>query len=168
MSNFYKGLLYITLYSLYVTILNDLGMQKHMFLYIIGLYILGILSSKTIFNKYENNEYIILGFLYLISLFLYRDSIADGMICVSFMVATLIFSYIKNYGALFVCTLIAIIINVLLLSRSLWLSMPWWVYLLTIGIVLILFAMRNESKEKNTTIEIGNSIKSLQEKIDNK
>ncbi len=166
--NFFKGILYITGYTLYVTILNDLNMQDYLFLYIIGLYITAILFSKTILNKYENNEYYLLGILYLISLFIYQDSITDGVICVTFMIGTMIFSYIKGYGALFVCTMISVIVNILLLTRSLWFSMPWWVYLLIVGILLISFAMRNERNEQKKKLELKNSLKNIQDLIDNK
>ena len=43
------------------------------------------------------------------------------------------------------------------MTRSFWFSVPWWVYLLCVGSILLVFAMRNEAKEnkeKNKLFEI--------------
>ena len=36
-----------------------------------------------------------------------------------------------------------------LLTRRFWLSLPWWIYILGVGLILIVFAIVNEIHEKN-------------------
>lgn len=42
----------------------------------------------------------------------------------------------------------ALILLVLYITRSFWLSIAWWVYLFAAGVVLILLAIKKESTEK--------------------
>jgi len=159
----FLGMLYISSYLLYAKIIFDLNLS--LYAYLIVAYVVGILMIKTIIDKYSKDfEYPLMGLLYIISIFLYRDLIVDGIICVSFMFLILIFSYSKNYGALFVVTLVSVLINIILLTRELWFSMPWWAYLLLVGVFLIIFAAKKESEEK---LKIKNSLLNLKEKIDN-
>ena len=53
-------------------------------------------------------------------------------------------SYLKKLEPTFYISLVFIIINAFLLTRTFWFSLPWWLYLLIIGFVLILFATNNE------------------------
>ena len=81
----------------------------------------------------------------------------DGMIFICFLVVVTIFTYIKKYGPIFITTIIAIIVDTVVMTRSFWFSVPWWVYLLCVGSILLVFAMRNEAKEnkeKNKLFEI--------------
>ena len=82
------------------------------------------------------------------------------------LIAIIFASYIKGYGAIFITSIIAILVNILLLTRTFWFSIPWWIYLLAIGSILISFAIRNEVSE-NKKIDGKNLIKNIKEKIDN-
>ena len=62
-------------------------------------------------------------------------------------------SYIKKLGPMFLVSLIAILLNVFILTRVFWFNIPWWIYILVIGITLVLFAVRNETKEKNDSMK---------------
>ena len=57
-----------------------------------------------------------------------------------------IISYGLKYGPIFLISLIFILINIILLTRNFWLAIPWWLYILLIGSVLIGFAVKNEKK----------------------
>ena len=71
------------------------------------------------------------------------SSQTDGVIYVAFLSIIVILSYIFKFGPIFLICLIFIILNVLLLIGS----MPWWIYILIIGGVLIGFAIYNEAKD---------------------
>ena len=44
--------------------------------------------------------------------------------------------------------------------------MPWWLYLLAVGIVLIGFAIRNEISDKKNKINVINILKDIKDKIE--
>ena len=65
--------------------------------------------------------------------------------------------------------IVNIIINIFALTRIFWFSVPWWVYLLVVGSVLIGFAVKNEANEnKSISKGIVDNIKSIKDKIDNR
>ena len=89
----------------------------------------------------------------LIALFNYSSEM-DGIIFVFGLTILVIISYYLKYGPIFLVSLFSIILNVLILTRTFWLNIPWWLYILFIGIILICFAVYNEVNEKkNKTIE---------------
>ena len=102
-------------------------------------------------------------YLYAISIY---TSEADGILFVLFIVALVMYSYKKKYGAIFIVSIMAILINAILLTREFWISIPWWMYLLLVGGILIGFAIKNESDDKKEKINVGNVIKNLKDKIE--
>ena len=56
----------------------------------------------------------------------------------------------KKYGAIFIVSILAILVNAILLTREFWLSIPWWIYLLLVGGILIGFAIKN-----NMLVHVG-------------
>ena len=76
------------------------------------------------------------------------------------------FSYVKKYGVIFITSLFTILGNAILLTRKFWFSVPWWIYLLLVGGILIAFATKNESESKKKNIKVGNIIKNLKDIIE--
>jgi len=151
--------LYITVFILYVVFANDTLLANYSAAFKIPTLILMILILKTIVNKYVFSpsqrdliDYISFAIVYLISLCSYSSEI-DGMIFCGFVLLFLFYCYFKKYGAIFITSIIALTINILFLTREFWASLPWWVYLLIVGFVLIGFAVRNESKENKTSLK---------------
>lgn len=91
----------------------------------------------------------------------------DGMLFGVLILIIIFASYIKKCGALFMISIFAILVNIFVLTRQFWFSIPWWVYLLVIGAALIGFAIRNEVTEKKQNLNIGAALKNLKDKIDN-
>ena len=85
------------------------------------------------------------------------------MVFVFLLLVLTIIGYYKKWGPIFLTSLIFILINTFLLTRLFWLSLPWWVYLLLIGCILIAFAVNNELRDKNN---YKNKIKDMADKID--
>ena len=166
-NDIFKFILYILSLILYKNIINDLNIGDIAILNY-GIYILLIgLITRTIIKKYTNNyrvlEYISLSLLYLIALFNYSSEL-DGLIFVFLMVGVVIISYIYKLGPIFLMSLIGILLNVFILTRVFWFSIPWWIYILLVGIILVLFAVRNEvNEEKN---KLKTKINDFKDKMD--
>ena len=87
----------------------------------------------------------------------------NGMLFVFFLLILTIVGYMKKWGPIALTSLLFILINTFILTRMFWLSLPWWIYLLLVGSILISFAVRNEIKEKDKN---KNIIKDIAKKID--
>ena len=149
----YKAILYVLGLSLYNTIINDLNINDIAALSI-GIYILlTLLITRTIFKKYGNGykvwEYILCSLINLIAIGNYNSQF-DGIVYCLFLTIVVIVCYILRYGPVFLICLISILLNVILLIGS---SMPWWIYVLIIGFILIIFAIYNEVKDKKNNNE---------------
>lgn len=165
----FKIISYVAGLMIYNNILRDLNMAQMVSFEMIGITVFCIQILKNILPKYINNsdtlEYIIYSLLYLISIFKYSNEF-DGIIFVLFVVGIVMYSYIKKDGILFIVSIFAILGNAILLTRGFWLAIPWWIYLLLVGSILIGFAMKNESDDRNEKINVGNVIKNLKDKIE--
>lgn len=152
----YKALIYIFGLILYKFILKDLGINNITALSI-GIYIvLLVLLTRTIFKKYFTSykiwEYIMCSLINLISICACFNS-SDRLLYILLLVVIVIVSYLLKFGPVFIVCLISIILNTILLMGS----VPWWIYILLIGILLIGVAIYNEVKDKNKNQK--NSIK---------
>lgn len=165
----FKAILYFIAYILYSHLLEDLKFDEYASLRFIGIITTLTLIWKTILCKYTKEtdliEYILYGLIYFTAITQYYG-MADGMIFGIFLALFIIFTYNVGYGAIFITTLIALIVNVLLLTRGFWFLIPWYIYLLVIGSILIGFAVKNEMNEKEDKIEIVNKFKNLKDNID--
>lgn len=165
----FKAITYIAVYCLYKELLVELGMNEFACCEAIGMTILALVLVKDIIIKYvkqiDSLEYIVFSIIYLLALGSYTSE-ADGIIFVLFIVALVMYSYMKKYGAIFIVSIMAILVNAILLTREFWLSIPWWMYLLLVGGILIGFAIKNESDDKKDKINVGNAIKKLKDKIE--
>lgn len=165
----FKFLLYLSMLFLYNSIILDLELEIYTLFSMLGYVIIAILTLRTILTKYIDNvdifEYIVFGFLYIIALSQYKNE-PDGMLFGLLIIVIVITSYIKKYGALFMVSVFAILVNVFVLTREFWFSIPWWVYLLTIGTILIGFAIKNEVSEKKSGINAIGLIKAIKDKIE--
>lgn len=165
----FKAITYIATYFLYKELLVELEMNEFACCEVIGMVILALALLKKIIIKYieqiDSLEYIVFSIIYLFAITSYISE-ADGIIFVLFIVALVMYSYIKKYGAIFIVSIIAILVNAILLTREFWLSIPWWIYLLLVGGILIGFAIKNESDDKKEKINVGNVIKNLKDKIE--
>ena len=162
----YKELIYISVLILYYMIINDLYLTSYILLKYGILNVFVLLTTRTILNKYikdikllEYISFIIINYLAIANV----GNELNGIYYTSFLVIFTMISYIKKYGPSFIISIIFIMLNLFLLTREFWFSIPWWLYILIVGIVLILFAMNNELNNKNRLKE---KAKELKEKLD--
>ena len=164
-----KVIAYLSGLNLYNTIIADMNLDEYVAFEIIGILIITVLILRKIVVKYfkdiDSLEYLAYICIYLAAISSYLDE-KDGMIFILFVVGILIYSYIKKYGILFVVSAINILLNAILLTREFWASIPWWIYLLLVGSILIAFAIKNESDDKKEKLNVGNVIKNIRDRVE--
>jgi hypothetical protein len=80
--------------------------------------------------------------------------ILDSEILVSACIALMIISFLKKRKRWFALSSASVLFIALYMTRRFWLSIDWWIYLLSIGIILILSAAANEYlKRKDESIK---------------
>ena len=146
--NFIKTVLYVNGLWLYNAIIHDTNLENITLLNLFGYFTTLYLFTRTILcEKYHELatglEWGITIILCLIAIVIYQNEL-DGILFVSFLILMMAVSYLKKIEPTFYISLVFIIINAFLLTRTFWFSLPWWLYLLIIGFVLILFATNNE------------------------
>lgn len=148
----FKALLYFTIFILYHNIINDININD-IAVFNIGSYVLLLLLyTRSIIRKYNKDtgkvlEYIGLIIINLLAFPAYTNEF-DGLIYVLFLVLLVILSYVYKWGPVLVISLFFILFNLFMLTRAFWFSIPWWIYILLTGSILIGFAIYNETKEK--------------------
>ena len=165
----FRFLTYVSILFLYNSIILDLELQAYTLFSMLGYVLIVMFTLRTIVIKYIKDidvlEYIVFGYIYLMALAQYNNE-ADGMLFGILLVAIVITSYIKKYGALFMVSIFAILVNIFALTREFWFSVPWWGYLLAIGTTLIGFAIKNEISDKKSEINAIDLLKSIKDKIE--
>jgi len=164
----FKSLSYIGSLLLYNTIINDINVAFYTVINMLGYIVLSIALLRSILNKYITDinifEYITYAVLYTIAICQYNNEL-DGILFGVLLILIVMISYLKKYGSLFLVSIFAILVNVFILTRKFWFSIPWWGYLLAIGIILISFAIRNEANDKKNTNAI-NALKKIKDKFE--
>lgn len=74
--------------------------------------------------------------------------VMDAIILGTLSFISIIYGFISKQKSYFFTGLIVLLLNVLIQTRPYWGKMPWWVYLLLTGILLIGFASYNEFKKQ--------------------
>ena len=119
--------------------------------------------TRYVFKKYIPDykalEYLGFILLNIITIMNYTSE-QDGTIFVIFLILLVLGAYTLKYGPIFLVSLIFILINILILTRDFWLNLPWWLYVLIAGLILIAFAVYNELKENKQVL------KNLKDKLD--
>ena len=163
----FKFLTFSSLLYLYSNLINDIELTEYTLFKFLGIIIFAILCIRKILINYIEEidviETITFIIIYLLAIASYSGE-TDGILFVLLIVGLVILSYIKKYGCLFLVSIGSILLNVFLLTREFWFSIPWWVYLLGIGSILIIFAIRNEAKEEK--VNLGTIIKKIKDKVE--
>lgn len=164
----FKSLAYVGSLLLYNTIINDINIASYTVINMLGYIVLSITLLRTILNKYITGinifEYITYSILYIIAICQYNNEL-DGILFGALLLLIVMISYLKKYSSLFLVSIFSILVNVFILTRKFWFSIPWWGYLLAIGIVLISFAIRNEANDKKN-INAMDVLKKIKDKIE--
>ena len=152
----FKIALLLSTLLLYYNIMDDLGINLTVFNAGI-LLVYTLLITRYIFKMPKSTakalEYLGFGIVSFMAISMYTSEL-DGMLFVGLLVLFTFISYINKYGPIFLTSIIFIIINLILLTIEFWLAIPWWIYILGVGVILLLFGINNEAKEKNIKTRI--------------
>lgn len=151
----FKSLILLLSLIMYYHIIDDIHVT--LVLFTIGVLLIysliitrNILKPRT--KDYKVFEYILFICINFIAITSFVNE-ADGMLYVILLVILTMISYIRKYGPAFIVSIVFILINMFLLTRRFWFSLPWWIYILVVGLILIVFAVVNEIHEKNNIKE---------------
>lgn len=160
---------YLTVLTLYNMIMTDLNVEMVSIISIGYLAVLGLITRNSIYKSNptlcKNVEYIGFALIYLWGISSYVSSL-DALLFMGLLVGIIIFTYSKKYGPIFLCSVLAEILMAFNVTKEFWASIPWWIYLLVGGAILISFAVRNEAREKEGKKGIKNKFKELSNKLD--
>lgn len=127
-------------------------------------YITRKLLGKRVEN-YKTFEYIGLALIYLMAIGSITTPL-EGILYLGMLTLFVIISYSQKLGPLFLTSVIAMLVKLLDLTQDFWLAIPWWLYILGIGAVMVTFSMRNEKKNQNNKAELKEKIKVAREYLD--
>ena len=163
----FKIAIYIDLLTLYNIIIGDLNFDKYATIRLFGYLVCSIAISNIIQEKFDILlKEIVVTLINIYALTIYINNF-DGMLFTLVLVYIVIYSYYNKSGNLFIVATVNIILNIFALTRKFWFSVPWWIYLLVVGCVLISFAVKNEANEnKSKSKGLIDNIISIKEKID--
>ena len=148
----YLFVIYTFLLILFKFVIYDLAINNISFINIGVSYLYLIIVIRRIICKYINHcdliEYILFIGINIFAIYLYNSKV-DGLLYIAFLTFLSFGGYLLKDKALVVSNLLFIFINIVLVTSSFWLSIPWWLYILIIGIILISFAISNERRKNN-------------------
>ena len=157
----YKSLLAIFITILYYDIVEYFALNTYTFINLAGYIIAGLYIIRCVLAKINTVEakdinlieYVLFGVVYFFAISMYTSAYDGLLFTLAIFVLTMVGYYIKD-EAMFMVSLIALVINALDLTREFWLAIPWWIYLLIIGGLLIMSAIINEINQTRTDNKI--------------
>lgn len=147
-----------TIYKI-ICLLSTLGLYIKLLIYLdidlSSMYALGCYSSLIILtrfiisDKFVDNkfiEYYFFAVITFIALFNVYNFV-DGLLLTIFIFMISLISYSLKYDSYLKVSIVFIIINILALSSKYWFKIPWYIYILLIGISFLTLAIHEEKKK---------------------
>lgn len=161
----YVSSIVFSIFGLYTKALIDIDSQLYAN-YALGIILLSICMTKGILKKWDKDFLKFIEVAVICGLTLFGAAVIeepiDGVAYLGILAIVSILSYSKEWKTYLYSSIISMIFGVIVLTAEYWKELPWYVYILIIGLALISFAMydekrkqiNNEIKEKETqTIE---------------
>ncbi len=160
----YISAMIFSIFGLYVKCLVDLDSELYAN-YALGIILVAISMTKGVFKKGEPIllafiECGVIGGLTLIGSFAIQEPI-DGVVYLGILLILSILSYIKEWRYYLYSSIISMIFGVIMLTAEYWQEIPWYVYILVIGLALIVFAMYDEKRKQNKKLQEANMTNQL-------
>ena len=152
----YQTAVIFSLFGLYSKSLIDLDSSLYSNV-ALGIVLVSISMTKGVLKKANNIltgviECIIIGLLTLVGAFLIKEPL-DGVIYLGILLVLSILAYTKNWKFYLYSSIVSLIFCILVLTFEYWKEIPWYVYILFIGLALIVFAMFDEKRKQNKRIK---------------
>ncbi len=148
---FFKLSSVLSLLGVYISLLNNLNVNMWSS-YSLGIYISLMFITRFVFKIKNENLYIlesiIVCLITFVSSFIIGD-VVDGLLLIFILLILAILSYTKNYNNYLYGYIISMIGCIIILSSEYLKDIPWYVYILLIGLSLIIFALFDEKKKQS-------------------
>ena len=161
----YKIVGILSILGLYLSTLNHFNVE-YISVYLLGWYLAVMIITSYVFkNIHKDVEFFeYFGFIIISAIGLYIISdLSDEIIYIMILFVLTIMSFSKKWHSYFYCSLAVMVLSIILVSLEYLKVIPWYIYILLIGLALILFAMFDEKKKINKNID--NKIEQLDENI---
>lgn len=130
--------------------------------WILPLLVISSLLLRKLYNMGDITQQIEIGvvafFFFLLILDAVRgDTLNDALVIGTISLAAILFGFIRKYKSYFFAGIGTILLNIYMNTKSLWGYLPWWLYLIIGGLLLISIASYFEwkkQKENRTSKEI--------------
>ena len=164
----YQSTIIFSIFGIYAKSLIDLDSSLYSTV-ALGLVMVSVSMSKGVLKKVNGVligiiECIIIGLLTLIGSIAIQDPL-DGVIYLGILLVLSIFAYTKNWKYYLYSSIIGLLFGIFMLTIEYWKEIPWYVYILFIGLALIVFAMFDEKRKQNKKLKEQMAINTQQQVI---
>lgn len=147
----YVSAIVLSIFGLYTKALIDVDSKLYAN-YALGIILLSICMTKGVLKKLDKEflgliECGVIGCLTLFGSFVIEEPI-DGVAYLGILLVVSILSYTKEWKTYLYSSIISMIFGVIVLTAEYWKELPWYVYILVIGLALISFAMYDEKRKQ--------------------
>ncbi len=142
----YKLVLIFSVLGIYIKSLIEFEVHYYSML-MLGLYLTLMAITKLVIKNDSTERKFLEYFFFLLisfSALFFVDDLADSIILITIMFILTIYNFIRNYKSYMYCSIIALIGFVIHATWEFWTKLPWYFYILIIGLGLIIFAMFDE------------------------
>ncbi|MFJ7746314.1 hypothetical protein [Peribacillus sp. NPDC097295] len=120
---------------------------------ILPLFIISTILLRKVFNKGKVTQYIEMGIVFALFIVLIGDAMAsntlnDALIIGTISLAAILLGFTMKYKSYFLAGTVTILFNIYMNTNSMWGQMPWWLYLIIGGGLLITIASFFEWKKQ--------------------
>ena len=156
----YISAMILSIFGLYTKTLIDIETELYAN-YALGVILLSICMTKGVLKKWDKDflgilEWCVIGGLTLFGAIIIQEPI-DGVAYLGILLVVSILSYSKEWKTYLYSSIISMIFGVIVLTAEYWKELPWYVYILVIGLALISFAMYDEKSKQMEKEEKNNS-----------
>ena len=147
----YVSAMVLSIFGLYTKALIDIDSQLYAN-YALGVILASICMTKGVLKKLDKEflnflECGVIGCLTLFGSIVIEEPI-DGVLYLGILAVVSLLSYSKEWKTYLYSSIISMIFGVIVLTAEYWKELPWYVYILVIGLALILFAMYDEKRKQ--------------------
>ena len=164
----YLTVIIFSIFGLYMKTLNELDSTLYANI-ALGIIFVTISMTKGVFKKSNPEtigviECIIIGLLTLVGSIAIQEP-TDGIVYLAMLLVLSILAYIKEWKYYLYSSIVSMIFGVIILTAEYWQEIPWYVYILFIGLSLIIFAMYDEKRKQNKRLAAMQQEQQIQEPI---
>lgn len=152
----YLTAIVFSLFGIYVKALIDIDSTLYANV-ALGIIISSVAMTKGILKRVEKEflnfaECFVIGALTIVGSIAIQEPM-DGVVYLGILLVLSIFSYIKEWKCYLYSSIVSMIFGVIVLTAEYWQQLPWYVYILVIGLALILFAMYDEKRKQTKKVQ---------------